>query len=131
MSIGHIWKGIYAEKAGTLAEKVCPACCKKAQYVLKTACGEPRNLMWILHWDGFRANTGGTRSSGVIDVTIATMRKCDRAKLKHDFLVCFVPVGSVKENGIVHWLAPFLEPLVKETEKAFVNGDQQFGFLVM
>lgn len=117
-----MWKGVEAEKTGSLVEKICPMCCKKGIYELKTAYGDPRNLMWILHWDGFRANTGGTRSSGVIDVTIATMSKSDRTKLKHDFLVCFVPVNSVKENGIVHWLAPFLEPLVRETEEAFVKG---------
>jgi hypothetical protein len=51
------------------------------------------------------------------------MNKRNRTKLKHDFLVCFVPVHSVKENGIVHWLAPFLDPLVRETEEAFVKGN--------
>jgi len=59
----------------------------------------------------------------VIDVTISTMCKVDRAKLKNDFLVCFVPVNSVTENGMVHWLAPFLEPLVRETEEAFIKGE--------
>ena len=125
-TIAQLWKEVYAAKKGKIVERICPHCCSCQTLKLKTAYGDPRNLAWILHWDGFRAHSGENKSSGVIDITVANMSKAQRTKSVHTFLICFVPVSAVKSGIQIQWLAPFLEPFIKEIEKGFVEGEYIF-----
>lgn len=59
--------------------------------------------------------------TGTIEVSIATMKKQDRAKVSEVYISGFVP-SYLLPNKCAISLDPFLEPLVTELEERFVNG---------
>ena len=53
---------------------VCPSCRNLFNHAPKYASGDPRNIVYIAHRDGFSAfGTSGGHSMGVIDVKIGNM----------------------------------------------------------
>lgn len=73
------------------------------------------------HWDGFQPFANKKRSTGAIEVSIATMSKEDRLYTEEIYAVGFVPsyhLPEARPNSI----DPFLEPLVYNLEKGFIEG---------
>lgn len=100
----------------------CLSCAVTFPHVIQKATGDPRNLAYILHWDGFQPFDGKyNHGSGAIEVQIANMSKEDRQKQSEIFVVGFVPAYLLPERRLIS-LDPFLSPLLDEIEDGFING---------
>ena len=76
--------------------------------------GDPRNIVYIAHWDGFSPfGTSGGHSTGVIDVKIANTCKNKRNHADQVFVVGFVPCFKIPDET-PEFLDPFLTPLRNE-----------------
>ena len=109
---------------GNEGEKLvtCPYCKEVFTHKMEMASGDPRNLAYILHWDGFQPFDGKyNHGSGALEVQIANMCKEDRQKQCEIFVVGFVPTYLLPERRPVA-LDPFLLPLIEEIEDGFING---------
>ena len=99
----------------------CLSCAVSFPHVIQKATGDPRNLAYILHWDGFQPFDGKyNHGSGAIEVQIANMSKEDRQKQSEIFVVGFVPAYLLPERRPIS-LDPFLPPLL--------HGSYAFDFL--
>lgn len=58
---------------------------------------------------------------GAIEISIATMSKEERSKASEVYVVGFVPSYLLPNKSPIS-LDPFLEPLIQEIEKGFING---------
>ena len=59
---------------------------------LKYTVGDPRNIVYIAHWDGFSPfGTSGGHSTGVVDVKLGNMCKNKRNHADQVYVVGFVP----------------------------------------
>lgn len=100
----------------------CPFCRGSFAHKIELASGDPRNIAYILHWDGFQPFDGkNNHGSGALEVQIANMYKEDRQKQSEIFVVGFVPTYLLPERRPVA-LDPFLLPLLEEIEDGFING---------
>ncbi|KAK3718097.1 hypothetical protein QZH41_017201 [Actinostola sp. cb2023] len=102
-------------------EVSCKHCHSKFLHELQYARGDPRNLALIAHWDGFQPFGNKKKSTGAIDVTIATMAKRDRLCTEEVYPVGFVPSYDLPD-GRPNSIDPFLEPLVQDLEEGFIEG---------
>lgn len=108
---------------GTDDEKVleCPNCYNTFSYKVKHAKGDPRNLAYIGHWDGWSPYKSGNHKCGAIEVSIATMSKQERCKVDEVYVTGFVPSNLVPTDN-PNALDPFLKPLVREIKDGFIDG---------
>ena len=53
----------------------CQSCFNVFNHVPKTTKGDPRNLAYDVHWDGWQSFSSMNRGSGAIGLQIATMSK--------------------------------------------------------
>lgn len=104
-------------------EKVleCPNCYCEFTYKVKHAKGDPRNLAYIGHWDGWSPYKSGNHKCGAIEVSIATMRKQERCTIDEVYVIGFVPSNLVPTDN-PNSLDPFLQPLVREIKDGFIDG---------
>lgn len=73
------------------------------------------------HWDGFQPFGNKKRSTGAIEVSIATMNKEHRLSTEEVYTVGFVPSYDLPD-GRPNSLDPFLQPLVQDLEEGFIEG---------
>ena len=73
------------------------------------------------HWDGFQPFGNKKRSTGAIEVSIATMSKQDRLCTEEIYTVGFVPSYDLPDAR-PHSLDPFVEPLVQDLKEGFIEG---------
>ena len=100
----------------------CPSCRNLFNHSPKYASGDPRNIVYIAHWDGFSPfGTSGGHSTGVIDVKIGNMCKNKRNHSDQVFVVGFVPCFKTPDET-PEFLDPFLAPLVNEIVDGFIDG---------
>ena len=105
-----------------LKNLTCPSCHMTFKHEPVEAHGDPRNVAYVLHWDGFQPFSGKeNRGSGALEVQIATMCKEDRCKAEEVFVVGFVPCYLLPNRRPVS-LDPFLAPLIEEIETGFIEG---------
>ena len=104
-------------------EKVleCPNCYNTFSYKVKYAKGDPRNLAYIGHWDGWSPYKSGNHKCGAIEVSVATMNKQERCKVDEVYVIGFVPSNLVPTDN-PNALDPFLYPLVRELKNGFIDG---------
>ena len=79
------------------------------------------NYFIAAHWDGFQPFGNKKRSTGAIEVSVATISKEDRLCTEEIYTVGFVPsydLPDARPNSI----DPFLEPLVRDLEEGFIEG---------
>ena len=101
---------------------VCPSCRNVFNHAPKYSSGDPRNIVYIAHWDGFSPfGTSGGHSTGVIDVKIANMSKSKRNHADQVFVVGFVPCYKTPDET-PEFLDPFLTPLIDEIVYGFIDG---------
>lgn len=79
-------------------------------------------LRFAGHWDGFQHFGNEKRSTGAIEVSIATMSKQHRLCTEEIYTVGFVPSYDLPD-GRPNSMDPFLEPLVQDLEKSFIEGE--------
>ena len=109
---------------GTDGQKLitCLSCAVAFPHVIQKVTGDPRNIAYLLHWDGFQPFDGKyNHGSGAIEVQIANMGKEDRQKQSEIFVVGFVPAYLLPERRPIS-LDPFMSPLLDEIEDGFING---------
>lgn len=100
----------------------CPHCAVTGAQTVKKVHGDPRNLAYILHWDGFQPFDGKyNHGSGAIEIQIANMCKENRQKKSEIFVVGFVPAYLLPERRPIS-LDPFLSPFLDDIEDGFING---------
>ena len=100
----------------------CKSCHQTFQHIVQKTYGDPRNLAYIAHWDGFQPFDGKyNHGSGAIEVQIANMCKKDRQQNSEIYVVGFVPVYLLPDKRPVS-LDPFLYPLISEIEDGFIDG---------
>ena len=100
----------------------CPFCRGSFAHKIELASGDPGNIAYILHWDGFQPfDAKNNHGSGALEVQIANMYKKDRQKQSEIFVVGFVPTYLLPERRPVA-LDPFLLRLLEEIEDGFING---------
>ena len=99
----------------------CPKCYNTFSYKVKYAKGDPRNLAYIGHWDGWSPYKSGNHKCGAIEVSVATMSKQERCKVDEVYVVGFVPSNLVPTDN-PNALDPFLWPLVGELKDGFIDG---------
>ena len=101
---------------------MCPSCHKHFEHKPANAYGDPRNIAYILHWDGFQPFSGkDNHGCGALEVQIATMCKEDRCKAEEVFVVGFVPCYLLPNKRPVA-LDSFLVPFIEEIERGFIEG---------
>ena len=101
---------------------MCPSCHKHFEHKPANAYGDPRNIAYILHWDGFQPFSGKeNHGCGALEVQIATMCKEDRCKAEKVFVVGFVPCYLLPNKRPVA-LDSFLAPFIEEIERGFIEG---------
>ena len=101
---------------------ICSNCRIVFNHVPTYAHGDPRNIVYIAHWDGFSLfGTFGGHSTGVIDVKIANMSKDKRNHPDQVFVVGFVPCFKTPDET-PEFLDPFLTPLIDEIVDGFIEG---------
>ena len=71
------------------------------------------------HWDGFQPFEVKSRSTGAIEVSVATMAKANR--LHKDKVYTVVPSYELPD-GRPNSLDPFMEPLIRDLENGFIEG---------
>ena len=77
----------------------CPHCTVTVAHTIRKVNGNPRNLAYIVHWDGFQPFDGRcNHRSGAIEVQIANMSKEYRQKQSEVFVVGFVPAYLLPER---------------------------------
>ena len=92
---------------------MCPSCHKHFEHKPANAYGDPRNIAYILHRDGFQPFSGKeNHGCGALEVQIATMCKEDRCKAEEVFVVGFVLATCFQIKGLLP-LTHFLLPLLK------------------
>ena len=85
----------------------CLSCAVTFPHVIQKVTGDPRNIAYLLHWDGFQPFDGKyNHGSGAIEVQIANMCKEDRQKQSEIFGVGFVPAYLLPERRPIS-LDPF------------------------
>lgn len=100
----------------------CPYCTVTVSHTVQKVNRDPRNLAYILHWDGFQPFDGKyNHGSGAIEVQIANMGKKDRQKQSEIFVVGFVPAYMLPERRPISF-DPFLSPILDDIENGFING---------
>ena len=100
----------------------CPSCTATFAHTIQRVHGDPRNLAYIVHWDGFQPfDDKYNHGSGAIEVQIANMYKGDRQKQSEIFVLGFVPAYLLPKGRPVA-LDPFLSPLIDDIEDGFING---------
>ena len=99
----------------------CPKCYNTFTHEVKHAKGDPRNLAYIGHWDGWSPYKSGNHKCGAIEVSIATMSKLERCSVDEVYVTGFVPSNLVPTDN-PNALDPFLHPLVQEIKDGFIDG---------
>lgn len=100
----------------------CQSCTVTVAHTIQKVNGDPRNLAYILHWDGFQPFDGKyNHGSGAIEVQIANMSKKDRQKQSEIFVVGFVPAYLLPERRPISF-DPFLSPILDDIENGFIDG---------
>ena len=101
---------------------ICPNCRNLFNHAAQYVSGDPRNIVYIAHWDGFSPfGTSGGHSTGVIDVKVANMSKTKRNHADQVFVVGFVPCYKTPDET-PEFLDPFLTPLINEIVNGFIDG---------
>lgn len=120
VSSDHIEEAVHESNSKGIVELECPDCFTTFCHTPKYAAGDPRNLAYIGHWDGW-SPFRSSHKSGAIEVTIANMLKQERCSTNEVYVIGFVPVNKVP-NDNPHTLDPFLAPLVKDIKTGFIDG---------
>ena len=101
-------------------EVECPECLETFNHSIQFAHGSPLNLALIGHWDGWQPFGSSLRGCGSFEVTIANLTKQDRSHVDEVYVLGFVPSYIVP--NIPAALDPFLQPLMDDLCKGFING---------
>ena len=72
-----------------MALEDCPECFETFPFEIKTTPGSPLKLAFIGHWDAWQPFKTSFRSCGSIEISIANMRKEDRAHVEEVYFVGF------------------------------------------
>jgi len=99
----------------------CPLCYNMFTHEVQYVNGDPRNLAYIGHWDGWSPYKHGNHSCGAIEITVANMGKNERMKMEEIYVIGFVPFHALPK-GNPHLLDPFLKPFVDEIKDGFIQG---------
>lgn len=101
---------------------ICPNCRSLFNHAAQYVSGDPRNIVYIAHWDGFSPfGTSGGHSTRVIDVKVANMSKTKQNHADQVFVVGFVPCYKTPDET-PEFLDPFLTPLINEIVNGFIDG---------
>ncbi|XP_020896396.1 uncharacterized protein LOC110235289 [Exaiptasia diaphana] len=107
---------------GSSVKIICHQCRKIFTHIPTFTKGDPRNIVYIAHWDGFTPfETTGGHSTGVLDVKIGNIAKRKRNHTDQVYVVGFVP-SSKTPDDTPGFLDPFLTPLINEIVEGFING---------
>ena len=99
----------------------CPRCYNDFEHEVKKTRGDPRNLAYDVHWDGWQPFSSGKRGSGAIELQVVNMSKEDRCAVEEVYVIGFVPTYLLP-NKCPIFLDPFLEPLIIDIETGFIKG---------
>ena len=104
----------------------CTKCTREIRFYQRTVRGDPRNQAIIIHEDGWCSfSTSTSNSIAAITITHACMSKADRSDANHARVYSFVPVSQLPRDA-PHKFDAFFEPLIREIEELFIEGEQVF-----
>ena len=104
----------------------CPHCNSSFHSHPRKAHGDPRNQAIIIHEDGWCPfSTSSSNSIAAITITNACMSKLDRADAQNARLYSFIPVSQLP-NGAPHKYDAFFEPLIREIEELYIEGEEVY-----
>ena len=84
---------------------VCPSCRNLFNHAPMYAGGDPSNIGYIAHWDGFSPfGTSGGHSTGVIDVKIGNMCLNKQNHSGQVYVVGFVPSFKTRMTPQSFWI---------------------------
>ena len=87
---------------------------------------DPCNQAIIIHEDGWSPHSSSARHSiAAITITHACMTKADRCDANNVQIFSFIPVNQLP-NDAPHKYDAFFEPLLKEIENLFIDGEEVF-----
>jgi hypothetical protein len=66
-----------------------------------TTGGDPRNIAYIGHWDGWQPFNNSSHSCGTVSVSAATMSKTQRSHSNQVFVVGFVPTYLLPKRKVI------------------------------
>jgi hypothetical protein len=79
----------------------CPVCYRENIVKPTTARGDPRNIAYIGHWDGWQPFNNSSHSCGTVSVSAATMSKTQRSHSNQVFVVGFVPTYLLPKRKVI------------------------------
>ena len=104
----------------------CPHCPCRFVSSLQYTHGDPRNQAIIVHEDGWSPHSTSARHSiAAITVTHACMTKADRCDANNARVFSFIPVSQLPKDA-PHKYDAFFEPLLKEIEDPYMDGEEVF-----
>ena len=88
--------------------------------------GDPRNQAIIIHEDGWCPfSTSSGNSIAAITITHTCMSKLDRADAQNARVYSFIPVGQLPTDA-PHKLDAFFEPLIRQIEELYIEGEEVY-----
>jgi len=100
---------------------VCQSCSISQEVEYKFTYGNPRNIVLMVHYDGWQYGNSGVHGGGSIELSICNMTKSDRNHVKEVYVSTFIPVKALPKDRSCK-LDPFLSPLIEELKKLYING---------
>lgn len=116
------------EEASTSTPTVlkCKRCNKEFVCYQRTVRGDPRNQAIVIHEDGWCSFSTSSKSSiAAITITHGCMSKADRSESDNARVYSFIPVSQLP-NDAPHKYDAFFQPLFREIEDLFIEGEQVF-----
>ena len=112
--------------ADSLVSLKCTKCAHEVTFYRRTVRGDPRNQAVIIHEDGWCSfSTSSSNSIAAITITHACMSKTDRSDASNARVYSFIPVSQLPKDT-PHKFDAFFEPLIREIEELFIEGEQVF-----
>ena len=104
----------------------CPHCSSTFAVQPRKVCGDPRNQAIIIHEDGWCPfSTSSGNSIAAITITHACMSKIDRADVQNARVYSFIPVSQLPTDT-PHKFDAFFEPLIREIEELYIEGEEVY-----